>query len=142
MKIKCSLHRVLTDPSIFTSCRDHPSYLASTKTVCNLLLPPVTAMHDKQLPAETACVVMLPAENLYRKQSHVDSLRGDGIVADSSLGRKHEFTDNLRQSLQKPSMTNSLNRKQNLEDKFILCVIIKVLVLFCTDQKKRCYNYK
>ena len=47
---------------IYTFCRDCPSYLASTKTVCDLLLPAETAVHDKWLPAESVPMTLLPAE--------------------------------------------------------------------------------
>ena len=50
-------------PLIFASCRDCPSYLASTETVHDLLLPAETTVHEKWLPAETVRVILLPAEN-------------------------------------------------------------------------------
>ena len=46
--------------AIFTSCQD--SNLASAKTVCNLLFPAGTAVHDKWLPEESVCVIWLPAK--------------------------------------------------------------------------------
>ena len=48
---------------IFPSCRDCPSYLASAKTVRDLLLPVETTIHEKWLPAETVRVIQLPAES-------------------------------------------------------------------------------
>ena len=61
-------------PPIFASCRGCPSYLASAKTVRELLLPAGTAVHEKWLPAETVRVILLPAETLIRKLNHTDSL--------------------------------------------------------------------
>ena len=48
---------------IFTSCRDCPSYLSSTKTVRDVLLPAETTIHEKWLPAETVRVILLLAES-------------------------------------------------------------------------------
>ena len=39
-----------------------------------VLLPVETAVCDKQTPDETVSMILLPAENLGRKQNHVDSL--------------------------------------------------------------------
>ena len=50
-------YRVSTSPPIFASCRDCPSYLASTKTVRDLLLPAETVVLGKKLPAETVRVI-------------------------------------------------------------------------------------
>ena len=52
------------------------SYLASAKTVCYLVLLAETAKHDKWLPAEPICVILLPAETLSMKHNHADSLAG------------------------------------------------------------------
>ena len=60
-------HRVYTSPLIFASCRDCPSYLASAETVRDLLLPAETTVHERWLPAQTAPVILLPAEPLSRK---------------------------------------------------------------------------
>ena len=40
-----------------------PSYSASAVTVSDLLLPAKTVVHKKWLPAQTVCVILLPAES-------------------------------------------------------------------------------
>ena len=69
------------------------SYLASAETVCDLLLPAETPIHEKWLVAETVHVILLPAETLSRKLSHMDSLSRKLFTEHSSLGRKQEITD-------------------------------------------------
>ena len=44
---------------IFASYRDCLSYLTSAETVCDILLPAETTVHDKWLPAETIRVILL-----------------------------------------------------------------------------------
>ena len=105
-------------PLIFASCRDCPSYLASTETVRDLLLPAETIIHEKWLPAETFSVILLPAKSLGRKLNHTDSLC-------RQLFTQHKSWQEARdhgQSLRKPNMTESLCRKQKLADSFISCV--------------------
>ena len=46
----------ITNPQVFASCRDWPSYLALTGTARDLLLPAETGVHDKWLPVETVRV--------------------------------------------------------------------------------------
>ena len=82
-------------PLIFASCRDCPSYLASAETVCDLLLPAETTVHEKWLPAETARVILLPAKSLSRKLNHTDSHCRKLFSKDNSLGRKQEIEDSL-----------------------------------------------
>ena len=82
-------------PLIFASCSDCPSYLASAETVRDLLLPAKTTVHEKWLPAETVCVILLPAETLRRKLNHTDSLCQKLFIKHNSLGRKQEITDSL-----------------------------------------------
>ena len=78
---------------IFASYRDCPSYFASAENVCDLLLPAVTTVHVKWLPAETVCVILRPAETLGRKQNHRDSLCRKLFTKHNSLGRKQEIAD-------------------------------------------------
>ena len=75
---------------IFTSCRDSPSYLASTETVCDLLLPVETTVHKKWLSAETVCVVLLPAETLAK--SHGQLLQEAVYQAQQSAGSLNWWT--------------------------------------------------
>ena len=82
-------------PLIFASCRDCPSYLASTETVRDLLLLAETTVHEKRLPAETARVILLPAKSLGRKLNHMDSHFRSPFSKDNSLGRKQEIADSL-----------------------------------------------
>ena len=87
------------------------SYLASAKTVCNILLPAKTTVHDKFHPVKTVHMILLPAETLGRKQNHVDS-----------PGRKTFFSPqhSLReardgeQSWRKPNIMDSLSRQRQL----------------------------
>ena len=73
-------------PLIFASCKDCPSYLASAQTICDLLLPAETIVHEKWLPAETVRVILLPVETLGRKLNHTDSLFGKQEIAGSFGG--------------------------------------------------------
>ena len=82
-------------PLIFASCRDCPSYLASAKTVRDLLLPAETTVHEKWLPIETVRVILLPAETLGRKLNHTDSLCRKLFPQHNSLDRKQEIADSL-----------------------------------------------
>ena len=82
-------------PLIFASCRDCPSYLASAKTVRDLLPPAKTNVHEKWLPAETVRVILIPAETLGRKQNHTDSLCRKLFTKHNSLCRKQEIADSL-----------------------------------------------
>ena len=82
-------------PLIFASCRDCLSYLASSETVRDLLLPAEITVHEKWLPAETVHVIQLPTESLSRKQDHTDSLCRKLFIKHTSLGRKQEITDSL-----------------------------------------------
>ena len=60
---------------IFGLCRDFRG-----------LLPPAeTAVHNKWLPAVSACVSLLPVETLGRKHNHADSLGRTPFFADNSL---------------------------------------------------------
>ena len=61
------------------------SYLASAMTVRDLLLPAVTVVLGKWLPADTGRVILLHAESLCRKPFFVDG----------SLCRKQEIADSL-----------------------------------------------
>ena len=90
-----SLPEFRTNPLIFASCRDRPSYLASAETVRDLLLPAETTAHEKWLPAETVRVILLPAETLDRKQNYTDSLCRKIFTKHNSLGRKQEIADSL-----------------------------------------------
>ncbi|MEW8548154.1 MAG: hypothetical protein AB2693_32020 [Candidatus Thiodiazotropha sp.] len=69
--------------------------MASTETVCDLLLPAETFVHVKWLPAETLFVILLPAEILGKKQTHADRLCRKPFFADGSLSRKQEIVDSL-----------------------------------------------
>ena len=80
---------------IFTSCRDCPSYLASAENVRDFLLHAETVVLGKWFPAETVCVILLPAETLGRKQNHTDSFCRKPFFVDGSLRRKQEITDSL-----------------------------------------------
>ena len=84
-------------PQIFASCKDCPSYLASPEIVRNLVLPAETTVHEKWLPAETVCMILLPAETLGRKLNHRDSLCRKLFTKHNSynLGRKQEVVDSL-----------------------------------------------
>ena len=56
-------------------------------------------VQEKWLPAETfLCVILLPAETLGRKLSHMDSLYRKLFIKHNSLGRKQEITDSLSRS--------------------------------------------
>ena len=91
------------------SCRDCLSYLASIETVCDLLLPAETTVHEKWLPAETVPVILLPAETLGRKLIHTKH---------NSLGRKQEVTDSLTRTVSAgsylPSTTVLAGSKRSL----------------------------
>ena len=52
-------------------------------------------MLGKYLSAETARVILLPAEGLGRKRNHTDSLCRKPFFVDGSLGRKQEIMDSL-----------------------------------------------
>ena len=80
---------------IFASCRDCLSYLASAKTVHDLLLPAKTTIQEKWSFAETISVILLPAKTLGRKLNHTDSLCRKLFTKYNSLGRKQEITDGL-----------------------------------------------
>ena len=56
--------------------------MESADTVSNLLFPAETAVCDKQLPAETVCLFLHPAEMLSRVQNHTDSLDRKSFVVD------------------------------------------------------------
>ena len=71
------------------------SYLASAKCVCYHVLSAETAKHDKWLPAEPVCVILIPAETCGMKHSHADSLNRKPFFANSCLGRKQEIVDSL-----------------------------------------------
>ena len=72
-------------PLIVASCRDCRSYLVSTETVPDLLLPAETVVLGKWLPSETVHVILLPAESLGRKLNHTDSLCRKRKLADSFI---------------------------------------------------------
>ena len=74
--------------------RDCPSYLASAETVCDLLLPPETTVHEKWLPAETVRVILPPAESQQEAESHRQSLQEASYQA-QQLGWKQEIADSL-----------------------------------------------
>ena len=80
---------------IFASCRDCPSYFASTETDCDLLLPAETTVHEKWLPAETVRVILLPGQTLSRKLNHTDSPCRKLFPKHNSFGRKQEIPDSL-----------------------------------------------
>ena len=82
-------------PLILDSCRDYSPYLASAETLCDLLLPTVTTVHEKWLPAETVCVILFPADTLGRKLNHMDSLCRKLFTKHNSLSRKQETMDSL-----------------------------------------------
>ena len=111
-------HRVQTSPLSFALCRDCLPYSASAKTIHDLLLPAETTIQDKWLPAETVCVILLPAETLGRKQNHTVSI----YPAQQS---RQEARD-PGQSWWKPNMTDSLCRKRKLADSFIPYVDIAI----------------
>ena len=91
--------------------RDCLSYLASPKTIRDLLLPAETTVHKKWLPAETVRVIQLPADTLGRKLNHTDSLCRKLFIKYNSLRRKQEIADSLAeakydgQSLQEAKIT-------------------------------------
>ena len=62
--------------------------------------PAETTVNKKLLPAETICVILLPAETRQEAKSH------------GSLGRKLNHTDSLCRKLF--SKHNSLDRKQEI----------------------------
>ena len=69
------------------------AYLASTQTVCDLLLPAKTIVLGKQLPAETVRVILFPAKTLGRKQNHTDRLSaGSRITRTVSAGSRFSWT--------------------------------------------------
>ena len=82
-------------PRKMAFCRDCPSYLASTETVRDLLLPAETTVHEIWLPAEIVRVFRHPAETLGRMQIHTTSLCRKLFPKHNSLGKKQEIADSL-----------------------------------------------
>ena len=78
----------------------------------SFLLRAKIAVHEKWLPAETVCVILLPAESLSRKQIHADSLGRKPFFVHSSF----QEAKDPEQSRLKPGMTDSLGRRGKLAD--------------------------
>ena len=98
-------NRVWTGQPVLASCCYCPLYLASAKAICYLLLPVVTAVHDKRFPAETPRFCFLPRV-----------LTGSRIMCTISavshfLWMKQELTESWR----KLNHADSLDRKPFLQ---------------------------
>ena len=102
---------------IFASCRDCPSYLASAKTIRDILLHAETTIHEIWFPAETVCVILLPAESQQEAKSHGQSLQEAIYQTQLSAGSKRLQTVSVE-----PNMTDSLCRERKLVDSFIPCL--------------------
>ena len=92
-------------------CHDCPLYLASVETVCNVLLPARTAIHENGLllTAETVSMIVFPVEILGRKQNRTDLAASCLICTTVFAG-----SNNGRQSELKPNPMDSLGRKQKV----------------------------
>ena len=89
-------------------------FLLCAKTVCNLLLPAKTAVHDRRVLAETVCMILLPAATLGEKQNHKDSLhRKPFFILVVLEGKEIMESQQVRY--------DSLDRKPKLMNLFIPC---------------------
>ena len=127
----------LIESANFASCIDCPSYLASAKTVCDLLLPAETTIHEKWLPAETVHVILLPAESRQEAESHGQSLQESIYQVQQSLQEARDHGQFRR----KPNMTDSLCRKRKLADSIIPCGI-ETCITVRPNYKDLCFEAK
>lgn len=67
------------------------SYLASTETVRDLLVPTGITVIEKWLPAETVSVTLLPTESISRKQNNAVSAGSHSSCTTLSAGSKRSL---------------------------------------------------
>ena len=56
---------------------------------------PNTTIHKKWLPAETLCMILLPAKRFSKEQDHMYSLGRKPFITHNSICRKQEIADSL-----------------------------------------------
>ena len=103
---------------ILASCRDCPSYLASTDTVRELLVSAETTVHKK-----TASCTDCPYDSAFCRDSRQEA-KSHGQSLQEAIYQEQQSRQEARdrgQSPLKPNMMDSLCRKRKLANSFIPC---------------------